>query len=41
MESKKTGTDEPSGRAGIKMQTLRTDLRTRGGGRGGWGVVRE
>ena len=26
----KNGTDEPSGRAGIKMQTLRTDLRTRG-----------
>ena len=28
------GTDEPSGRGGIKMQMLRTDLRTREG-RGG------
>ena len=36
----KIGTDEPSGRAGIKMQTLRTDLRTQGG-RGGWDAVRE
>ena len=27
----KSGTDEPSGRAGIKMQTYRTDLRTQRG----------
>ena len=34
MESRKLVLDEPSGRAGIKMQTLRTDLRTqRGKGR--------
>ena len=32
MESKNNGTYEPSGRAGIKMQTQRMDLRTRGGG---------
>ena len=30
MESKKNGTDEPSGRAGIKMQTYRMNLETRG-----------
>ena len=41
MESKKTGTDEPSGRAGIKMQTWRMDLRTQGGGRVSWDEVRE
>ena len=35
MESRKTGTDEPSGRAGIKMQTLRMDLRTWGEGEAG------
>ena len=40
MESRKMDIDEPSGRAGIKMQTLKTDLRT-WGGRGGWDVVRE
>ena len=34
MESKKkNGTDEPSGRAGIKTQTYRMDLRTRQRGR--------
>ena len=28
MKSRKNGTDEPSGRAGTEMQTLRMDLRT-------------
>ena len=37
----KNGTDDPSGRAGIKMQTQRMDLRTRGGGRVSWDEVRE
>ena len=36
----KNNTDEPSGRAGIKMQTQRTDLRTRGE-RVGWDEMRE
>ena len=36
----KNGTDEPIGKAGIKMQMLRTDLRTRRG-KGGWDEVRE
>ena len=31
MESKKNVTDEPIGRAGIKTQTQRMDLRTRWG----------
>ena len=31
MELKKNGTDAPSGRAGIKTQTERMDLRTWGG----------
>ena len=31
MESKKNGYEEPRGRTGIKMQTLRMDLRTWGG----------
>ena len=34
MESKKNGTDEPSGRAGIKMQTQTMYLRTQGAGKG-------
>ena len=35
MESKKTknGSDEPMGRAGIKTQTSRMDLKTQGGGK--------
>ena len=33
----KNGSDEPSGRAEIKMQTLRMDLRAQWG-RGGWDV---
>ena len=40
MESKKIGTDEPSGRAGIKTQTWRMDLRTWSRGGGSWGEVR-
>ena len=35
MESKKNGTDELSGRAGIKKQTERTDLRAQGEGEAG------
>ena len=38
---KKNGTDEPTGRAGINMQTYRMDLRTWGGGRVSWNKVRE
>ena len=42
MESKiKNGSDEPRGRTGIKTQTYRMDLRTRGGGRVSWDEVRE
>ena len=46
MESKKklknkNGSEEPRGRTGIKMQTWRMDLRTRGGGRVSWDEVRE
>ena len=43
MESKKkkSGYEEPRVRTGIKMQTLRMDLRTRGGGRVSWDKVRE
>ena len=37
----KNGTDEPSGRAGIKTQTYRTDLRTWGGGWESWDEMRE
>ena len=33
--------DEPRGRTGIKTQTYRMDLRTRGGGRVSWDAVRE
>ena len=43
MESKrkKNGSEEPRGRTGIKTQTQRMDLRTRGGGRVSWDEVRE
>ena len=43
MESKKrkTGSEEPRGRIGIKTQTLRMDLRTQGEGRLSWNEVRE
>ena len=43
MESKKKKkvSEEPRGSTGIKMQTYRMDLRTRGGGRGSWDKVRE
>ena len=43
MESnkKENRSEEPRGRTGIKMQTQRMDLRTRGGGRGRWDEVRE
>ena len=43
MESKKNpkGSEEPRGRTGIKMQTYRMDLRTRGEGRVSWDEVRE
>ena len=37
----KSGTDESSDRAGIKMQTQRMDLRTQGGGKVSWDEVRE
>ena len=35
------GSEEPRGRTGIKMQTQRMDLRTRGGGRVSWDEGRE
>ena len=43
MESKKerNGSEEPRGRTGIKTQTKRMDLRTRGGRRVSWDEVRE
>ena len=43
MESKKKkkGSEEPRGRTGIKTQTYRMDLRTRGRGRVSWDEVRE
>ena len=43
MESKKKkkGSEEPRGRTGIKMQTLRMDLNTQGWGRLSWAEVRE
>ena len=42
MESKKkNGFEEPRGRAGIKMQMQRMDLRIRGGGRVSWDEVTE
>ena len=43
MESKKkeNGSDEPRGRTGIKTQTERMDLRTRGRGKVSWDEVRE
>ena len=41
MESKKKYYEEPSDGTGIKMQTYRMDLRTRGGGRVSWDEVRE
>ena len=41
MESKKkNGSEEPRGRTGIKTQTQRMNLRTRGGGRVSWDEVR-
>ena len=40
-EIQKNGTDEPTGRAGLKTQMQRTDLRTPGGGRVSWDEVRE
>ena len=41
MESKKKGYEEPRDRTGIKTQSLKMDLRTRGGGRLSWAEVRE
>ena len=43
MESKKkkTGSEEPRGRTGIKTQIWRMDLRTQAGGRVSWDEVRE
>ena len=38
---KKKGSEEPRGRAQIKTQTQRMDLRTWGGGRVNWDKVRE
>ena len=38
---KKKVSEEPRGRTGIKTQTQRMDLRTRGGGRVSWDEVRE
>ena len=38
---KKNGSHESRGRTGIKTQTQRMDLRTRGGGRVSWDEVRE
>ena len=40
-EIKKKGSEEPSGRTGIKTQTQRMYLRTRGGGSVSWDEVRE
>ena len=37
----KNGSEKPRGRTGIKTQTWRMDLRTRGGGRVSWDEVRE
>ena len=41
INNKKKGSEEPRGRTGIKMQTERMDLRTRGVGRVSWDEVRE
>ena len=42
MESKKkNGSEEPRDRTGVKKQTWRMDLRTRGQGRVSWDEVRE
>ena len=43
MESKKkkSGSEEPQGRTGIKTQMQRMDLRTWGGGKVSWDKVRE
>ena len=41
MESKKKGSEVPRGRTGIKTQTWRMDLRTRGGVSVSWDEVRE
>ena len=42
MESKKkNGSEEPRDRTGVKRQTWRMDLRTRGQGRVSWDEVRE
>ena len=38
---RKNGSEEPSGRTGIKMQVYRMDLRTLGGGGVSWDKVRE
>ena len=40
-KKKKNGSEEPRGRTGIKTQTQRMDLRTRGRGRVSWDKVRE
>ena len=40
-KKKKKGSNEPRGRTGIKTQTLRMDLRTRGWGRVSWDEVIE
>ena len=37
----KNGSEESRGRTGIKTQTLRMDLKIRGGGRVNWDEVRE
>ena len=39
-KKKKKSSEEPRGRTGIKTQTKRMDLRTRGGGRVNWDKVR-
>ena len=41
MELKKNGSEEPTGRTGIKTQMYRMGLRTRGAGRVNWDEVRE
>ena len=41
LKKKKNGSEEPRGRTGIKTQTYRIDLRTRGGGNVSWDEVRE
>ena len=41
LKKEKKASDEPRVRTGIKMQTYRIGLRTRGGGRVSWEKVRE